>query len=152
MKLALAVTSLVLTGCGQVQISGPPELRVGRDECAECGMLIMEDRCSSGTVITENGSDRVVLFDDLGCMFTMLGKPHMVELGCGAAWVHDYPTGTWVRAESATYLFADRKTLRTPMGSGLAAFAAPSAAYEKQDAVGGEVVDYQQARARRAER
>ena len=42
----LAAASL-LAGCDRAPLSGPPELRLGRDECVECGMIINDDRCSS---------------------------------------------------------------------------------------------------------
>ena len=43
-------------------------------------------------------------------------------------WVHDYHTAQWIRAEEATYLLD--KTLMTPMGFGIAAFAAGEQAQE----------------------
>ena len=44
--LAASLAALAtLASCQQTPLTGPPELKLGRQECGDCGMLINEDRC-----------------------------------------------------------------------------------------------------------
>lgn len=137
----LALVSLLLAGCSGEPLSGPPQLRLGRDECRECGMIISENRCSSGLLLERAGRREYVLFDDIGCMLD-------VERGGldGATvidrFVHDYATRAWTRAADATFLLADREKLQTPMSSGMVAFSTRSAAEQARSEFGGELLDY----------
>ena len=47
--LLSVICAITLVGCGGDDLSGPPTLRLGSDECAECGMIIGEERCSSSS-------------------------------------------------------------------------------------------------------
>lgn len=138
-----AVTACLagLPACGGDPSGGPPPLRLGRDECGECGMLISEDRCSSGSLEAADGRRAYVLFDDIGCMLdrerTEDGGRSVLE-----RYVHDYGTRTWVRAEAATYLMAEPGAVRTPMGSGIVAFARREDAESAQRTHGGRLLDY----------
>ena len=141
---ALATAALALglmTGCGAKPLSGPPELRLGRDECAECGMLINEDRCSSALLVERDGRREYLLFDDLGCMLDVereqLEGRKIVE-----RYAHDHTTKQWCRAEQAVFLLADPDKLATPMGSGMVAFKSREAAESARTAHGGELTDY----------
>jgi nitrous oxide reductase accessory protein NosL len=138
--LMLAAGALI--GCSRGELSGPPELRVGRDECIECGMLIAEDRSSTAMLVDRRGRREYIMFDDLGCMLDFQrekGGPEAdfkeLEL-----FVRDHPTGGWVPAAEAWYLLADRHTLITPMGSGLASFATEQTAREWHGRHGGELM------------
>lgn len=145
--LALAGLSAINVGCSREVLSGPPELRLGRDECGECGMLINEDRCSSAMLIEREaplaGRTRreYVMFDDIGCM---LDYEHhrRSEFTVIDAFVHDHPTRQWLRAGDAYFLFADRERLPTPMGTGIVAFADRNVAEMKQREVGGDIMNY----------
>lgn len=110
-----------IQGCSRPEATAPPELRVGRDECAECGMIVSEDRCSSAMLIARDGKREYALFDDIGCMLdyerTKTAHDEVVE-----RYVHDYSTRNWVVTRSAVFLLADRQTVHTPMGSGIIAF------------------------------
>src|SRR5690606_35950302 len=124
--LGVAVSGLaalaLLPGCSRGELSGPPELRVGRDECGECGVIISEDRCSSAILVERGGRREHVLFDDIGCMLDY-ERGRAGEFAAVDAFVHDHPTRAWVRAADAHFLFADRDLLPTPMGSGIVAYA-----------------------------
>ena len=118
---ALATT---LSGCRSAPAGGPPEIRLGRDQCTECGMIINEDRCSCASRITTDKGPDVALFDDIGCLLEHERQNPDVKVL--QRFVHDYTTKAWANADAATFLWAD--ALRTPMGSGIVAFSARSAA------------------------
>lgn len=143
MKLCVLVVAAVvfspLAGC-RSELSGPPKLRLGRDGCGECGMLVNEDRCSSGLLVERGGRREHLLFDDIGCMIDSerWGLEDTLVID---RYVHDHGTRAWVRASEATFLFADRERLKTPMGSGIVAFAARADAEAAQRMYGGELLD-----------
>lgn len=133
-----AAALLVLSGCQLQPLSGPPTLHLGRDECAECGMLIIEDRSSCALLIEEDGHRAHLLFDDIGCLIDYRadhGQTAIVD-----AFIHDHNSRTWGPAASATYLICD--ALSTPMGSGIVAFHAAAAAAELHRTCGGSLSDY----------
>ena len=136
----VALAALV-PACSRTDLTGPPELRVGRDECGECGMIVSEDRCSSALLVEIGGRREHVVFDDIGCMLDYerdkAGGYTPVD-----AFVHDHGTGAWARAADAHFLYADRERLPTPMGTGIVAFAGADGALAKQREFGGEVMDY----------
>lgn len=147
---AAILGAVMLAGCGREPLSGPPELRLGRDECAECGMIINEDRCSSALLIEREGMREHIAFDDIGCMldyeFENKGDLMIVQ-----GFVHDHSTQAWVETNAASYLFADRERIPTPMGSGIVAFANQEGAEAAQAEFGGKLLGYAQlASARRA--
>lgn len=117
------LASLAGSGCAGSDDSTPPAIRLGRDECAECGMLINEDRFSTTAQVLVDGRKKWLVFDDIGDMldherdntFSVLGR-----------FVHDYESRQWHAATGAVFVYAE--SLHTPMGSGLAAFADRDAA------------------------
>jgi copper chaperone NosL len=140
----LGAACVAISGCGRGELSGPPELRVGRDQCGECGMLVAEDRSACATLVEPKaggGRREYVMFDDIGCL---LDYPHGrgEEFRTIEGYVRDYGTREWVSADEAWYLMADRQKLKTPMGSGLASFAAEADAKRWQEEVGGEIMQY----------
>lgn len=150
--LLLALTALLLTACSRDDLAGPPELRLGRDICAECNMLVAEDRCSSAILIEDRGRRDHRMFDDISCMIDFEDKDHdfvLIE-----TFVRDYAAGEengWLSAADAYFLHADVDRLRTPMGSGMVAFATRSAAEAKQQEVGGEIMTWEELSAARRE-
>lgn len=155
MKLLLLMLPLLaplaLIGCDRVSIEGPPTLRLGRDECGECGMAIHDERSSAAILVEADGRRDYLLFDDIGCMLDLVraGGP---ELHVVSAYVHDHSNNTWIVAPDAVFLMADGASLHTPMGSGLAAFADRAAAEHSQREFGGEILDYSSVADRRRER
>ena len=130
--------TLVLAGCGRGDPDGPPTLRLGRDECAECGMMISEDRCAAALLV--NGDEGRVhrVFDDIGCMLDW-ERAHPDEPPT-ARFVHDYDRAEWCEATGAGYL--DGSSIRTPMASGLLAFTDRSSAERGREAHGGRVLSW----------
>lgn len=111
-----------LAGCGEAEVTGPPSLRMGRDECGECGMLINEDRSACGVLIDNRGRREYMLFDDIGCMLD-IERERGADLVVLERYVRDHGDKSWIAADAAFFLFTDPARLPTPMGSGIAAYA-----------------------------
>ncbi len=132
-----------LAACGRTPLHGPPELRLGRSECAECGMLVSEDRCSSSLLVESRALREHLLYDDIGCMLDHehKGLPGFTII---ERYVHDHNTRHWVQAENASFLFTDPQSLYTPMGSGIVAYSTKSDALAAAETHGGTVLDLAQ--------
>lgn len=131
-SIAFAALSLcfgvwALAGCGRGELTGPPQMRLGREECAACGMLVNEDRCSCALLIERDRERLYAYFDDLGCMMDY-EYDHADEVDVLERYVRDYQTRAWLSAEGAVIARADREALRTPMGSGTVAFSSAEGA------------------------
>lgn len=111
---------LLVAGCGPAKRADePPMIRPGQDACAYCGMIVNEVKYAAAQR-TAAGEEQV--FDDIGDLLDQ-----QAEHGAQAlAWVHDFQDASWLRAAEAFYVAAP--DLKTPMGSGIAAFRAREAA------------------------
>ncbi len=133
-----ALMSLLASCSGEDPI-GPPQVRLGRDECVECGMAIAEDRCSAAVLVEDEDGRRHLHFDDIGCLLdwerqvASEAEPPRI-LG---RFVHDYGSRAWCAAENAGYL--DGASVRTPMASGLLGFESRDAAERAHASHGGRV-------------
>jgi copper chaperone NosL len=143
-RAAVAVLALLgagaagLAGCSGATPEGPPEIRLGRDQCTECGMIINEDRCSCASRVDLGQGAEMALFDDIGCMLEHERlKPESKVL---TRYVHDHTTRQWLEADKATFLLAE--SVRTPMGSGIVAYASKDAAEAAKKEHPGEVYDF----------
>ncbi|MBL8885180.1 MAG: nitrous oxide reductase accessory protein NosL [Phycisphaerales bacterium] len=130
-----------LCGCGRTELAGPPTIRLGKDECVSCGMIISEGKCS-GAMLIETAGDRAhLLFDDLGCLLDykreQAGKVRVVGI-----FVHDFGDGGWVESNTATYVFGAEGRVHTPMGSGIIAFGSRERAEARQRESGGELMAF----------
>ena len=99
----------------------PPAIAYGQDVCDECGMIIAEARFAAATITTIGGAHK---FDDVGNM--VLYHMKHPEEQVKAWFVHDYPSETWIRGETAFYVMA--AAIDSPMGHGVAAFEAADSA------------------------
>lgn len=146
MKLSFSIVSAVAassmlfaSGCGRDEVTGPPELKLGRNLCAECGMMINEDRCSGAAVIAVDGVREHVTFDDIGCMLEysndLESNIQVIE-----RYVHDHTTRAWVGWSEAWFVRGESDKIPTPMGSGIVAFANRDSAEQAREVWGGEVV------------
>lgn len=138
---AMALAAAAAIGCDSKPLSGPPMVRLGRDECGECGMIISEDRCSAALLIERDARREYLQFDDVGCMLDVeregLDGAAVVERH-----VRDYATRAWIQAERAVFVAADAKKLVTPMSSGIAAFSSVEAAQAALVRYEGKTMDY----------
>lgn len=144
LALTLGALSAGMAGCQRPELTGPPELRLGRDQCIECGMIINEDRFSSAAIVdagTGRGREHY-LFDDVGCMLDY--EREHPEIAFIELFAHDANTRAWLPAHEATFLLTDPSAILTPMGSGIAAYSDIAAAEAAGAAHGGQVLSYDQ--------
>ncbi len=137
--VAVGVAALI-PACGSAELSGPPSIRLGRDLCAGCGMLVCEDRSSCAMLVAADGGRAYLVFDDLGCLLDY--RADHPQVGVVGTFVHDYATAQWVPAAAACYLSAPPQALKTPMGSGIVAFSSREQAEAQQGAVGGALLGF----------
>jgi copper chaperone NosL len=98
--------------------NGPAAIAYGSDRCDRCGMIISEVRFAAAW----RAGREVRHYDDVGCLLDDAGA-HLAA-GRGQAFVHDFAHGDWIEAAGAA--FVRSPAIRSPMGSGIAAFAAPA--------------------------
>lgn len=161
--LAALLCPLVIAACGHDTLTGPPTLRLGRDECNECGMIINEERFAAALLVEDaatptqavpptttaattstpstapSGADRRhLIFDDIGDMLDH--QRFHPGLRVVSRFVHDSPSKAWIDADRAFYLLSEK--VHTPMGSGIAAFTDRAAAEAQLSASPGRVFTY----------
>lgn len=139
----------VLAGCRREPLSGPPEVRFGRDMCAECGMIVSDALACGAILVEAEGVREHRLFDDLGCMLDHEVE-HASEMSVLEAFTVDHNDGGWLRTQDAVFLLADISKLMTPMGSGYVSFRDHSTAARAQERFGGRVTDAEGIAAARA--
>lgn len=114
-KRWLVAAALFFAGCGGPKPGDIPGIHFGSDTCARCGMVLSEERFTSGYVDSDG---RSVVFDDVGEFIAAVrSQPALARI----AFVHDGETSRWLRASEA--FFIRIPPLATPMGTGFAAFA-----------------------------
>lgn len=111
-----AALPFVLAACGGEKASGnePPAIKLGRDACRRCGMIISEERFASGIV---DSTGKAQVFDDAGEMVATVQEEGLNDR---RVWVHGSPSLKWMDAREAWY--AVTMELPTPMGSGVFPF------------------------------
>jgi copper chaperone NosL len=119
MKIALAAASaallLALGGCEAE--AGPGEVKLGRDACENCGMIISDPRYVSELRLADG---KLHKFDDVGDAVEWLAKHCVQPADAKEFWVMDSANGkTWLDGRSAFYRPAE-----TPMNFGWGAVAA----------------------------
>jgi copper chaperone NosL len=123
--LALAAPLMFLTACDEDDPDAPPTITYGVSVCTDCDMIISDERYAAATIVADSrGRPESLLFDDIGDQ-TNYESSHE-GLTILSHWVHDHTTREWLRAEDAIYVRSP--ALRTPMASGLAAFASQAKA------------------------
>lgn len=136
----VAVGLLLLTGCRQKPELGPPELQPGQSECAQCRMIISEERYAAGLAIPQSDGVEKLAFDDIGCLLEHLRQNRPAE--GYVAYVRDHQSGRWLNAASA--VFVSSQTLQTPMASNLAAVDSPQSAQRLLQQHPGRTLRFQQ--------
>lgn len=148
----IILTVLLIAACSAPAISPqtPPEIVYGEDVCDHCGMIINEERFAAGAVIeTSAGRFEHRAFDDIGDMFAYA---QALDAKAGDAqadgamprivtyFVHDYQSLEWLDAHEAHFIVTEAS--RTPMGSGLVAFASLEDAEAQAETWQATVLDY----------
>lgn len=130
-------------GCtSRPSASSPPKIHFGEDICAVCSMIVSDERFSSAITFTEGRHVEAAFYDDVGEML----EARPPEGSSLYWWAHDADSLEWIDAKAAFYLFSD--SLRTPMGTGVAAFRTREAATRASQTWPGEILDFAEARAR----
>jgi hypothetical protein len=81
-------------------------------------MTIDNPRFAAALIYRQSHSSRkIAVFDDIGCMLAW--ERHHTGDHTIVAFVHDYKTRQWIRADAAWYLRSP--AIQTPMGWGIAA-------------------------------
>jgi len=105
---------ILLSACASGEIQPVPF--EASDMCSLCKMAISEKRFAA-EIITEN--EEVLKFDDIGCLLRYRQKAENQPET--AVFFVDYETQNWIKADNA--FFVKSGTIKTPMGSGIVAFA-----------------------------
>ena len=117
-----ALVGAALPTCARAP-SGPPEpvaVHFGEDECADCKMIVSDDRHAAEVV--RRGGDAAI-YDDLGCL---LRREAAARPDPRNVFVRAFDGSGWLRAEGA--IVVRSREIASPMGYGFAAFAAQGAA------------------------
>lgn len=140
-----AALGLALAGgaCGKpADPLAPPAIVYGEDVCDECGMILSDERFAAATVVDGAAGPEPRRFDDIGDMFSY-HRGHG-DLVVRRWYVHDLDSLAWLDAETAHFVRGEG--IRSPMGSGLAAFATAERAAAYAAEVGGAVVPFDELR------
>ncbi|HML97608.1 MAG TPA: nitrous oxide reductase accessory protein NosL [Tepidiformaceae bacterium] len=120
---------------GDEEQTGTPEIKLGKQQCARCGMVIADGRFASAW---RDADGKARVFDDPGCM---LLDQIEIQPGEGTGyWVAEYRDETFIDATTAAYVVSD--AIRSPMAYGIAAFATRAAADGALTELGGTVADW----------
>ncbi len=119
--LSWLLVLLLLIGCSAPDLNKPPPIKVGRDVCGECGMVITDERFAAGYYSADGDARK---FDDLGDLVQFMRKQQEAP---ALVWVHDYETRQWLSASDATYVVGPE--VQGPH-HGIAAFQSPQAAHQ----------------------
>ena len=118
LKFSAAGVALAwLPGCGSEE--GPGPVKLGRDACDFCGMILSEIRYAAE--IRGGPSNKLFKFDDVGCAVHFTMRNACAAEASAKFWAMSHQDGTtWLDARQAAY----RQGLPTPMGYGFAAMPA----------------------------
>ena len=106
---------IVLASMSCTRSFAPVDIEEG-DMCSNCRMAISEKRYAAEIITAE---ETVLKFDDIGCMLRYQKTKGPIE--AAAIYVADSETKQWLTAGDA--FFVRSATVKTPMGSGIVAFA-----------------------------
>jgi len=141
-RLLLALFSCaLLLGCGGESADAPPTVLLGESICAECGMILSDERFATATVIDGERGPEARLFDDFNCQ--VIHESSHPEEPILARWSHDYTTNQWLRTEDAVFVRSPK--LMAPMASDLAAVSTHAAAEALAKDLDGDVLTFEAA-------
>jgi len=136
-SLTSLVTMLIAVGgCARSDPLAPPTVYYGQDVCAECGMIVSDERFAAAAIVPTDRGYVSLVFDDVGCLL----RHDAASPGAVRLFVRDFRADRWLTA--ATARFVHSRELRTPMASGVAAAASPEEASGLLADLPGEVLDF----------
>lgn len=127
---------LLLPGCE----SEPQPIAYGKDDCAGCRMILVDKHYGTEFI---TGKGKVYKFDDVNCMVDFMSKEPAKSDTAGKALIVDFnASNQFIHADKAVFL--KHPKLRSPMGSGIAAFinAVAAAAVDRDLGGGGKVIQW----------
>jgi copper chaperone NosL len=101
-------------------------------------MIISDERWATATIVAGARGPESLVFDDYNCQVHYETEHAGLEIV--TRWSHDYAARTWMKSDWAVFVFSP--SLRTPMGSGAAAFATESEAEAARGELQGEVLTF----------
>jgi len=107
------ITVLFITGCS----SKPEKIAFGKDQCAECKMIIVDPKFG-GEIVTKKG--KIYKFDDTHCVAAFLEHRRVELSNIRHTLFLDYNDGEFVKVKAAEFVVSS--LLRSPMGGNAAAF------------------------------
>ncbi len=110
--VSLATSSLAaLVGCTDPEASGPPELVLGEDVCADCGMSIIESKFAAAVLVEVDGRREHAVFDDVGCL--IYWQEHHADARILERWSRTKDRDGWVTMDAGHFVVGS--TVQTPM-------------------------------------
>ncbi len=134
--LALCLGSFATAGCGGQDLTKPPKMFYGRDGCAQCRMIIADERFACAAATADR---RFLKFDDIGCFAAHEKKSaeHVLR-----SWVRNAGADEWIGKEEARFVHSPN--LVTPMGYGFAATATVDKAARFAEENAGRVITWEE--------
>jgi len=127
---------IAASGCNRGERSGPPEIRLGDSVCAECGMIVSDERYGTATIIQGDRGPEAAIFDDFNCQMNFEAE-HGDDLVIVRRWSRDFRTLEWFNTLDGW--FVESQKIHTPMASHVAAHASEEEAREHAAQVSGTV-------------
>ncbi|MEZ4965771.1 MAG: nitrous oxide reductase accessory protein NosL [Saprospiraceae bacterium] len=119
--------------------AGPRPINYGTDACAFCKMMLM-DQHFGAEVLTKKG--KIYVLDDINCLVSFQKKGGLAPEEIAGVFVIDYAhPNTLLEADRAFYIQSEQ--LKSPMASGVAAFASQSGIERARSQIGGEMLDWE---------
>ncbi len=139
--ILMSILMLSAPSCSRTDLSGPPTVLIGDSTCAECGMIISDERFATATVDEQDRGPISVLFDDFNCQ--MIYESKMSDLTILKRWSRDHSGLQWLNTESGW--FAKSNQIRSPMASGMAFFETRKDAQAFGQSINAEILSFESA-------
>jgi len=136
--VTVLMAGVVLSGCRSENDDGPPDIRYGDSICAECGMIISDERYATATMVQGDRRIESYVFDDFNCQ--LIYESEHTDLVIVDRWCHDFESSAWMQTGEAW--FVESEDLHTPMASGIVSFKELADAKELSESIGGSVSRY----------
>ncbi|MDR1977010.1 MAG: nitrous oxide reductase accessory protein NosL [Campylobacteraceae bacterium] len=111
----LLVVGLLLLGCDAKTSISPKDVKLDRDVCTHCKMVISSANYVA-QIVAKDGKH--YFFDDIGCAVVWLSRQEMALQNEAYIYVADFKSAEWVDAKKAYYLDG----ANSPMHFGFAAY------------------------------
>jgi len=122
-KVFFLLFVLFLTACSGGDETGPVDIKMDRDICEHCRMVLSDPHFVAEIRYFPPGKrSKIAKFDDIGCAVSWLADKPWNSDKKTEIWVADFRDGKWINARTATYV----STASSPMDYGLGAQSDPA--------------------------